>query len=302
MTAAPAESWSRDPQAARVLADLLGLNPDRARLAPVHGSQSARAWSLDDSRTRCFIKTVAASDKAMLDAERDGLARIAATGAVATPKVIGEGVLGYTAWLALEWLDLHAPDRDGWARLGVQMVQLHGELGEWHGLDRDNFLGATPQLNHPTADWTTFFWNFRLLPQLEALESCGQAIGQDRRDRLAARLTEDLRGHAPRPSLLHGDFWSGNVGMLASGEMVVYDPAVHYGDHECDLAMAALFGGFEEAFFSAYRAHWPLAPGWQRRRLWYQLYHLLNHAQLFGGHYLRGSLALIDTLIADPND
>ncbi|MGB0514978.1 MAG: fructosamine kinase family protein, partial [Wenzhouxiangellaceae bacterium] len=116
-------------------------------------------------------------------------------------------------------------------------------------------------------------------------------------DRLEQRWRERFEDYCPVPSLLHGDLWSGNVAMLPDGRPLLFDPAVHYGDRECDLAMAELFGGFDAGFFDAYRGHWPLEPGWRERREYYGLYHLLNHANLFGGHYVAACRARIGDLL-----
>ena len=160
-------------------------------------------------------------------------------------------------------------------------------------------LGATPQPNEFSPDWPEFFATQRLGFQVELAEKNGYGGRVTRGVRRVIDRLPELLAHKPRPSLLHGDFWSGNHGMLPDGTPVVFDPAIHYGDRECDLAMAALFGGFHPAFFDAYIEAWPMAAGWEKRWKVYQLYHVLNHLNLFGGAYLAQAEAMLDRLLAE---
>ena len=234
----------------------------------------------------------------MLDAERDGLARLAASGAVRTPSVLGHGTAGDISWLALEWLDLRPLVGDGFAALGRGLCDLHRFTAETFGLDRDNFIGATVQPNTQTSDWTEFLFEHRLGFQIDLLTARVNGFGPDNKARLRAAWQKRFPAYVPEPSLLHGDLWSGNTAMLTDGQPVIFDPATHFGDRECDLAMADLFGGFGAAFFDGYAEQWPLESGWEDRRRFYKLYHLLNHANLFGGHYVSASRRLIDELAA----
>jgi len=280
------------------IAEALGWNAGKLQLQPVSGGSIAGSWQLRSDNDRAFIKTVSASQNSMLDAERDGLARLAQSGAVRSPSVFGHGTVDDTSWLALEWLDLCQLNGPGFAALGRQLCELHRYRAETFGLEKDNFIGATTQPNKQTADWTEFLFKYRLGFQLDLLASRKRGFGQDDTARLQAAWQQRFSDYAPQPSLLHGDLWGGNAAMLTGGQPVLFDPATHYGDRECDLAMADLFGGFDRDFFDAYAAQWPLEPGWQDRRPFYKLYHLLNHANLFGGHYVSASRRLIDELSA----
>ena len=206
-------------------------------------------------------------------AEADGLAALRAAGCSA-PQPIEHGIDGAEAYLLLQWLDLR-PSGD-FAALGSMLARVHRSTGERFGWPRDNYIGATPQRNHRTDDWKTFWREQRMEPQLELARRNGHRID-------IGRVCDLLDGHAPQPSLVHGDLWRGNVGFTAHGP-VVFDPAVYHGDREVDLAMTELFGGFPPAFYSAYG---PLPAGYERRKHLYNLYHLLNHLNLFGGGYLR---------------
>lgn len=249
------------------------------------------AWSLTIDGCRYFVKLASGRHADMLACEADGLRAIAGTRTLRVPDVALSGAEGTTAYLVLEWLDLRGSA--GGAALGSALAALHraavprGPRGERFGWHRDNWIGATPQSNDWSDDWCTFFRDRRLLPQLTVAFRRGFRSAIERHaERLVAALPELLRNHAPTPSLVHGDLWSGNAGALADGEPVVFDPAVYVGDREVDVAMTELFGGFERDFAGAYESAWPVAPGYPLRRDLYNLYHLLNHVNLFGAGYV----------------
>ena len=285
-------------ETAVTIARSLGWRDSEVEYQPVSGGSIARSWRLDCKGERVFVKTMDAAQAATLDAERDGLERLAETGAVRTPSVLAHGNKQECAWLALEWLDLQPLSGQASAELGRRLAELHGCRAETFGLENDNFIGTTPQPNRQTADWQEFLFGQRLGFQLERLADHGSVLGPDLAPALRDAWHRQFADYAPEPSLLHGDLWGGNAARLNDGQPVVFDPAVHYGDRECDLGMADLFGGFGTAFFDAYVDQWPLAAGWELRRGFYQLYHLLNHANLFGGGYINSSRRLIDQLLA----
>ena len=150
-----------------------------------------------------------------------------------------------------------------------------------------------------TSDWIEFFAQYRLGFQLDLAERSGYGgrwLEQGRR--LCSRLADFFDGYRPRPSLLHGDLWGGNWAADAAGEPVIFDPASYFGDREADLAMTQLFGGFGRAFYDAYTSAWPLDPGAGTRRDLYNLYHVLNHLNLFGGGYRAQAERMIGRLLA----
>ncbi len=232
----------------------------------------------------------------MLDGEAAGLAALAATRAVRVPAVAALGGTERHAFLALEWLNLVRGGCD--AALGRALAALHRCTSERFGWTRDNTIGSTPQENAWSATWMEFFRDRRLAPQFRRARDRGVRELTDAGERLLARVPALLAGHQPRPSLLHGDLWSGNAGRLQDGTPVVFDPAVYFGDREADLAMTELFGGFGPDFHAAYREAWPLDPGYATRRTLYNLYHVLNHCNLFGGGYAQQALAMIAELRA----
>jgi fructosamine-3-kinase len=224
----------------------------------------------------CFRKANEARFADAFAAEAQGLAALRAAG-VRAPEPLAFGVQAGEAYLLVEYLELR---KDGdWQALGRMLAAQHRRHGTRFGWARDNFIGATPQQNGWLADWPTFFTERRLAPQLRLALENGFRLEP-------GNVVELLAQHRPQPSLLHGDLWSGNAGFLADGSPVLFDPAVYYGDREADLAMTELFGGFPKAFYAAYEAAYPLEPGYALRKHLYNLYHLLNHLNLFGGGYL----------------
>jgi protein-ribulosamine 3-kinase len=262
------------------------------------------AWTLRLGSSRFFVKTATGRYADMLDAEADGLRALAGTRTIRVPDVIANGSDGDTAFLVLEWLEMRR-SRDG-AAMGRALAALHralvpvGPASERFGWHRDNWIGGTPQINGWSNDWCAFFRERRLAPQFELAARNGHR-GALRRDgeRLLSALPQLLRGHDPAPSLLHGDLWSGNAAALVSGEPVVFDPAVYIGDREADLAMTELFGGFDRNFYTAYNEAWAVASGYALRRELYNLYHVLNHLNLFGGAYLAQAETMIAALLAE---
>ena len=247
---------------------------------PVGGGciHCARQLDLADGR-RVFVKSADGGQAALLDAEACGLAVLAPH--IRVPRVLGAGsTADGTRWLALEWLTLLPLNAASWFDLGRQLAGLHAVTAAQHGLDHDNFIGATPQSNTPAASWPEFFLERRLRPQLRLARSRGHDLSETA---ILGLAEARLAAHEPVPALLHGDLWSGNAGALAGATAVVFDPAPYHGDPETDLAMLELFGGpLPDAFLRGYGR---VASDRERRRPLYDLYHALNHLNLFGAGY-----------------
>ena len=258
---------------------------------------------------RLFLKTNLAARGPMLEAEAEGLRALAVAAAgsgVGVPQPLAVGVDGAVAALALPWHNLHRASSDrAWAALGEGVARLHQASLErvctpqdrpdrfgWHG---DNWIGSGVQHNGWEDSWGRFFAQRRLAPQLALLARNGSPL--EGAEALLERVPAWLAGHRCAPALVHGDLWSGNVAHSEAGPLV-FDPAVHRGDREVDLAMARLFGGFPSAFFAGYERIWPLPPGHGERVALYNLYHLLNHANLFGDGYQVQAQASIRQLLA----
>lgn len=249
---------------------------------------------------RYFAKVNQASSAPMLAAEADGLAALREAKALRVPAELAHGDDGERAWLVLEWLELVPLDARSAARLGSGLAAQHGIPREKFGWGRDNFIGASPQVNGWSGEWLPFWREKRLFAQLRlAAHNRLPSRIIDRGERLAADCEAFFRHHRPPKSLLHGDLWGGNAAALADGTPVVFDPAVYVGDREADLAMTELFGGFPKDFHAAYRSAFPLEDGYPARRDLYNLYHVLNHANLFAGGHVRQAEQSIERLLAE---
>jgi fructosamine-3-kinase len=270
---------------------------------PVGGGCIHTALSITASgahgKRRYFAKVNAAESAPLFAAEADGLAALRDAGGVRVPQVLTRGADGGHAWLILEWLDLAPLDPRSGARLGAALAAQHRMPQQRFGWARDNFIGASPQVNGWSDDWLEFWRGRRLHAQLRlAAHHRLPSRLVDRGERLAADCGAFFRGYRPAKSLLHGDLWGGNAAALADGTPVAFDPAVYVGDREADLAMTELFGGFPREFAAAYRAGWPLDDGYRARRDFYNLYHVLNHANLFAGGYVRQAEQATERLLA----
>jgi fructosamine-3-kinase len=247
-----------------------------------------------------FAKVNQASSAALFAAEADGLAAIREAKALRVPAEVARGDDGEHAWLVLEWLELVPLSGASGARLGSALAAQHGIPREKFGWASDNFIGPSPQVNGWSDEWLPFWREKRLHAQLRlAAHNRLPSRMIDRGERLAADCEAFFRHHHPVKSLLHGDLWSGNAAALPDGTPVVFDPAVYVGDREADLAMTELFGGFPKDFHAAYRSAFPLDDGYAVRRDLYNVYHVLNHANLFAGGYVRQAEQSIERLLAE---
>jgi fructosamine-3-kinase len=238
-----------------------------------------------------------------LEAEAQGLAalreRLDAAGDLQVPSTVGLSREGDEVILVLEWVERGAWTPAAWSRLGAGLGRLHSSAPPDsrplpYGWQSDNYIGASVQLNRQAGTWPGFFASARIEPQVERARAGGRwrADWDDPLDRLLTELPERLPERPP-PSLVHGDLWSGNVLAASDGKPFLIDPAVYIGHGEVDLAMSRLFGGFAREFHDAYHARIPRASGWEDRYEIYNLYHLLNHLNLFGESYRSGVEAVL---------
>ena len=258
--------------------------------------------SAEHARGRFFCKWLAADQLERLQAEAEGLqALIPCADSLVLPRPLALGLARGRALLVLDWLDLAGGDRAGWERLGRGLAQLHRRSLEltpapglfgWHD---DRWIGAGIQRGGWQRSWGAFFCQQRLADQFQRLEAQGLRWPQS--ERLLELLPPWLEEHQPDPCLVHGDLWPGNAGVRRDGRPCLYDPAVSYSDREVDLAMARMFGGLPEAFFAASNNEWPLPAGAEQRLIAYNLFHLLNHANLFGGSYIDQSRRSVEALL-----
>ena len=290
-------------QFAALARELVALTGSACASAPersVAGGSITTCYSWPAGRGPMFVKVGPRAEQAAFAAEADGLNELGSARALRVPQVLAAGVADTKAFLALEWIERGPAGEACERRLGEGLAALHRVTAPRFGWRRDNTIGRTPQANSWIADWMEFFRERRLRPQLAlAVQRGFGRLLAERGERLLAALPALFSGHSPHASLLHGDLWGGNWLASAAGEPVLFDPAVYYGDRETDLAMTRLFGGFGAAFYRAYEAAAPLPSGAALRESLYNLYHVLNHANLFGGGYAREARALIDRLLAE---
>lgn len=261
---------------------------------------SAYAIEGEDGR-KYFVKLNDASNVVMFEAEAMGLREIARTQTIRAPEPVCWGVAGDAAYLVLEYLDLRGSNSPAsMEKLGHKIAQMHRVTAGHYGWHINNTIGSTPQINTRADNWPAFWRERRLAAQLQlaARHGYGGAL-QRKGERLLADISAFFVGYTPPPSLLHGDLWSGNCGILACGDPVIFDPAVYYGDRETDMAMAELFGGFSTAIYRVYNDVYPLDSGYQTRKTLYNLYHILNHLNLFGGAYLSQAEGMMDALLGE---
>lgn len=251
-----------------------------------------------ESSPSFFVKVNAAACEDLFDAEDDGLKALASARAVRVPRPLLRGKVGDESFLVLEFLDLRGGTTASWQCMGEKLADLHRHTspGGRFGWRRDNYIGATPQRNRWQDDWISFWREERLGFQLKLAADKGMRF--EGSDRLLDKIGAFFLHHAPEASLLHGDLWSGNASFTDEGTPVIFDPACYFGDRECDLAFTEMFGGFPREFYEAYDTAWPRDQGWSARRDLYNLYHVLNHANLFGGHYVGQARAIVRALNA----
>ena len=287
---------------AELLAEVIavaGVQLVADRSSAVAGGDINQAVQVFDRAGRPYFLKL--NDKRFADmfaAEQAGLVELSAAEGLKVPEPFAHGTSDIYAWLLLEWLDLAPATPAAGRRLGAALADMHRITAAEFGWARDNTIGRTPQPNDWTDDWLEFWRDRRLGHQLKLAGANGAsaatlALGEE----LLAGLPGLFGDYRPVPSLLHGDLWGGNWGMLADGTPCLFDPAVYYGDREADIAMTRLFGGFDAGFYKEYMHNWPLDTGFGMRQDLYNLYHVLNHYNLFGGHYLAQADRMLQSLL-----
>jgi fructosamine-3-kinase len=267
---------------------------------PVGGGCINEAHLVEGNGLQFFVKLNKGGSWTMFEAEAEGLVEIQASNTLRVPSPICSGKNESRSWLVLEYIKMGSGSEAGAAALGSGLAAMHKRISQTFGWKRENTIGATPQTNMLSSDWLQFWREHRLGYQLELARANGhngtlQALGEQ----LMAHLHAFFSGRQPAASLLHGDLWSGNYSFDALGQPVVFDPAIYYGDRETDIAMTELFGGFSAAFYAAYQEAYPLDPGYNVRKMLYNLYHILNHLNLFGGGYRRQAEQMMSRLLAE---
>jgi fructosamine-3-kinase len=265
------------------------------RRVPLGGGDVSQVERLHTTQGPFVLKTDRYRLPGVFSAEAEGLSALRASGtSLRVPAVIACSD-EEPAFLVLEDLGQGRAQPDDDERFGRGLAELHRATAERFGFARDNFCGATPQPNPWTSRWIDFYAHARLAPQLERASRTGLLSSGEREriERLIAHLDSWLTEPAEGPALIHGDLWSGNRHVAADGRPAVIDPAVCYAHREAELGMMTLFGGCSSRVFAAYEEAFPLEPGWQDRNPLYQLYHLMNHLNLFGRGYHGQVMAIV---------
>lgn len=262
----------------------------------VSGGCINQGYAVSNGETTYFVKLNQASQVAMFEAEMLGLKQMFATNTIRVPKPICWGTTGDSGYIVLEWLEIGSGNTKSWAEMGRKLAAMHKATSQnGFGWEMNNTIGSTPQINTWTADWVEFYCKHRLAYQFQLARRRGGNF--PKQDELLAAIPELLAEHEVQPSLVHGDLWGGNAGCTVSGEPVIFDPATYYGDREVDIAMTELFGGFPAAFYQGYNEVFPLDSGYENRKILYNLYHILNHFNLFGGGYGSQANRMIEQIL-----
>lgn len=282
------------------IAEATGLPCAFKSVQPIAGGDINSAYKLQAEDKAYFVKLNRASLLSMFEAECAGLHELALANTVQVPKPVVFGVAAQQAFLVLDYIPLKSKTAQADSLLGQQLAMLHQQIKPYFGWQQDNTIGSTGQLNQAEQHWVGFWREQRLGFQLQLAAQNGfggrlQTQGQ----RLQADLEGFFTDYQPQPCLLHGDLWGGNAAADTAGQPVIFDPACYYGDRETDIAMTELFGGFGADFYAAYNEVYALDAGFKVRKILYNLYHVLNHLNLFGGGYLGQAERSISLLLAE---
>ena len=267
------------------------------RLSPVSGGDISLAYALETNDGRFFLKTNHISNLEIFESERDSLNALNIASAYSVPQVLCIGSFEQKAYIVMEFLELNHHGNQ--FELGQLLANIHltpvTDRANY-GWKKSNFIGTTPQPNQWKTRWKDFWIENRLLPQLKHAFKNGYRDSLGNCDALLKSVESELASHQPKHALLHGDLWSGNFGFHKQ-KPVIYDPASYIGDRETDLALTELFGGFNEQFYQGYQKAYPVNEGYSNRKHVYNLYHALNHLNLFGDSYLTLCKTHINKLI-----
>jgi fructosamine-3-kinase len=264
-------------------------------VSAVHSGCINQAYKISDGRSQYFVKLNSTRFAEMFEVEALALQELASSHSIKVPRTICYGSLGDQAYLVLEHLNMSGRAQP--ILQGRQLAAMHQVTQAQFGWKRDNTIGSTPQLNAPMNNWVDFWRERRLLPQLQLAQAKGYALQPV--EQLAGCFQALFNSYQPQPSMLHGDLWGGNAAGLLDGTPVIFDPAFYYGDRETDIAMSHLFGGFEAQFYAAYNEVWPLHEDHTARRSFYNLYHIINHLNLFGSSYYGQAISLANKVLAE---
>ena len=253
----------------------------------VHGGDIHNAWRIEFSNKKLFLKRNIRNKK-FLEFEKyclQNLRKYINQENLVIPEVIAYKNIKNIEILLIEWIDMHNFDQK---KLGKGLGELHLKSAESNpkmfGFPVEGFIGTTDQKKGLEDNWIDCFLNLRIIPQLLSLKS--RILDKEIINKVKEKIKSELLNHKPINALVHGDLWSGNAGMDKNGKGVIFDPASWWADNEVDIAMTKLFGGFRKEFYEEYHKIFPIKEGFEKRIIIYNFYHILNHANMFGGGYL----------------
>ena len=264
------------------------------RYERVHGGDINNAYCLYSTSGKYFLKVnEEARFPYMFFYEANGLNLLRNNSSLIVPSVIKTGICYQEQYILLEWLEKGPVQKDTWRNFGTDLATMHKKQRACFGLDGDNYIGSLFQRNSNHDHWSTFYTECRIMPLVKKLFDMAafSAKDIDHANSFCKKL-DDLFPKEP-PALLHGDLWAGNFLITSNGQAAVYDPAVYFGHREMDIGMTKLFGGFDPRFYGVYHETYPLEKGWEERLPVTQLYPILVHAILFGGHYVSEARTII---------
>jgi len=277
------------------IAEATGKPQELIQERPLGGGCINEAKCLQTTSGTWFVKLNSAAFAEIFAVEAEALKELEQTQTIRVPQPITHGVSQGNAFLVLEYIEFSSPKPGSHAKAGQQLADLHKHTAEQYGWKHQNVIGSTPQKNPLSDSWPEFYRDHRLGYQFDLAQRSGKTFaGQEE---LLEQIREFFTDYTPEPSLLHGDLWGGNMNFDTEGNPVIFDPATYYGDRETDIAFTEMFGGFRKEFYEAYNQAWPLHPGYKIRKDLYNLYHYLNHHNLFGGGYAVTAQSLIDRLL-----
>ena len=254
----------------------------------VHGGDIHNAWRIEFSNKKLFLKRNIRNKK-FLEFEKyclQNLRKYINQENLVIPEVIAYKNIKNIEILLIEWIDMHNFDQK---KLGKGLGELHLKSAESNpkmfGFPVEGFIGTTDQKKGLEDNWIDCFLNLRIIPQLLSLKS--RILDKEIINKVQEKIKSELLNHKPINALVHGDLWSGNAGMDKNGKGVIFDPASWWADNEVDIAMTKLFGGFRKEFYEEYHRIFPIKNGFEKRIIIYNFYHILNHANMFGGGYLK---------------
>ena len=272
-----------------ILERLKQLNLGIDSIVPIKGGDINDAFRLESVDKKYFLKVNSANNfPHLFKKEARALETIKKTKTFSVPKVVNVGEAGKDfQYLLLEWMETSTPTVVNWENLGKNLAKLHQNTSKQFGWSEDNYIAIVVQPNSLTDSWSEFYAKNRIMPMMKLLQN--KQLINSKQIKSAENLCKQLNSIFPeeKPALLHGDFWNGNILANKKGEFSVIDPAIYYGHREMDLAIAKLFGGFDDVFFDAYHENNPLAPNFEERLPIAQLFPLLIHAYLFEGYYVK---------------